>query len=52
MMMLRTENSLRSLGVCEAEAEPRLPEAQPDQWGTQYHRRTQNIDGSHISFGS
>lgn len=52
MRMLRTENSHDCLGVCEeeAEAEPRLPEVQPDQRSTQHHRQKQDIDGFHISF--
>lgn len=47
--MLRTENSLGSLEVWDAGAESRLPEAQPDQRGTQHHGKTQNMDDSHIS---
>lgn len=50
MRTLRTENSHDCLRVCDAEAEPRLPEVQPDQRGTQHHRKKQDINGFHISF--
>lgn len=49
MRMLKTETSYDSLGVCEAEAEPRLPDVQPEQRGTQHHRKKQDIDGFQIS---
>lgn len=44
------ENSHGCLGVYDEEAEPRLPEVQPDQRGTQHHRKKQDINGFHISF--